>query len=385
MRILWVNSSTTETNSNTRLFGIPPIFEEMGHTSSCLVAGRPSAALPEYFITLPMLFGRFGLYRFLATVALPFLCMKHRPDVIITDWMSAVLTRFVVILKKIGFLKVKLIHDVRTVPVKDDGGKSYSVYTKSLKYAKANFDGITTITKPLREKICAEFDYFPDQIAIWTSGVDTNHFQPRDASELRQELNLNGKFVVFYHGSVNQNRGVVRLAEAAEYLRNYPEVRILIVGSGNQWNRLQSVIKRKNLDQVILKQTVPYAEIPRWISLADLCVVPLPDHPWWRVSSPLKLMEYLSMGKPVLLTEMIAHRAIIPSGDDAFYVEDASPKAFAEGIKRAIKAKDKLKQMGEWGRRKADSELTWRDQASVLINYIYAVLEGKVNIRRSKE
>ena len=66
-----------------------------------------------------------------------------------------------------------------------------------------------------------------------------------------------------------------------------------------------------------------------------------------------------------------------------FYVEEATPEAFADGIKRAVKVKDKLKQMGEWGRKKAEWDLTWRDQAGMFANYISAVLEGKMDIRKN--
>jgi glycosyltransferase involved in cell wall biosynthesis len=140
-------------------------------------------------------------------------------------------------------------------------------------------------------------------------------------------------------------------------------------------------VGQKQLDQVILKPGVPYAEIPRWIALADLCVVPLPDHPWWRVSSPLKLMEYLAMGKPVVLTEMKAHRAIVEDDDDAFYIPNAEPAALAAGIRKAMAAKDRFQEVGTKGRQKAVKELTWEGQAKILEDYLERVLAGQVNIR----
>jgi glycosyltransferase involved in cell wall biosynthesis len=381
MKILWVNSATSNTLSNTRLFGMPPVFIKRGHPSIVLIGGRLNERFPEYFSSLPIPFNRIGLYQRLTTLLLPPLLHKHKPDVVITDWMSGKMARAVVLLRKMGFLKCKLVHDVRTVPVKDDCGKSHSVYAGSLKYAKGYFDGVTTITEPMRDEICAEFGYNPEQIAVWTSGVDVNHFKPQEVTDLRKELGLADQFVVFYHGAVNENRGVVELAEAAQFLRDVPEFRLVIIGGGNQWDKLQSVVRQKQLDQVILKPGVPYAEIPRWIALADLCVVPLPDHPWWRVSSPLKLMEYLAMGKPVVLTEMKAHRAIVEDDDDAFYIPNAEPAALAAGIRKAMAAKDRFQEVGTKGRQKAVKELTWEGQAKILEDYLERVLAGQVNIR----
>jgi len=385
MKILWANSATTGTFSNTRLFGMPPIFIKWGHPTLCLIGGKLNKNFPEYFISLPVPLGRIGLYRLLTIWALPFICFKYKPDIIITDWMSGRLTRFVVLFKNLGLLKCRLIHDVRTVPVKDDRGKSHSVYAGSLKYAEQHFDGLTTITEPLREEICSEFGFSANDIAVWTSGVDIEHFKPQDGSKLRKKLGLDGKFIVFYHGAINENRGVVELVLAAEALQDAKDLRIIIVGGGNQWDELKETVTRKKLDNVILQPGVSYAEISEWISMADLCAVPLPDHPWWRVSSPLKLMEYLAMGKPILLTEMKAHRAVIPNDADAFYVKNAIPQEFADGIRRAIREKEHFIEMGAKGRKKAEDSLTWENQASVLHDYLDEVINGKIELGISRK
>ncbi|RJP79160.1 MAG: glycosyltransferase [Candidatus Zixiibacteriota bacterium] len=386
MKILWVNSGLGKTFSNTRLFGIPPALRRYGDESLVLIAGRAASTLPDYFLSLPLPLGKLGAYRRLLTVILPFLCLKYRPEVLLSDWMSARQMAGAVLLRRLGLLRCRLVHDVRTVPVKEDQGKSWSVYAGSLEFARRHFDGITTITEPLREEICRQFDLPPDKIAVWTSGVDVNHFQPKEApADLRRELGLEGKFVVFYHGSVNENRGVLELARAAEHLSDMDDLRLLILGGGNLWKDLEATVRDGRLDKVVLKPGVPYDQIPRWIALADLCVVPLPDHPWWRVSSPLKLMEYLAMGKPVLLTEMSAHRAVIPDDDQAFYVSEATPEALAQGVRRAREQRDRFAALGEWGRRKAVQELTWDRQAEILRDYLHDVVGNRVHLREGRK
>jgi len=134
MKILWVNSAGTDSFSHTELIEIPPVFQRRGDEVRVVVAGRSCDRLPAYYIALPMLFGRFKAYRLkayrlLATFVLPFLCWKQRPDVILTDWISAPLTRLIVLARSFGLFGGKLIHDVRTVPVKEDGGKSRAYYS----------------------------------------------------------------------------------------------------------------------------------------------------------------------------------------------------------------------------------------------------------------
>ncbi len=385
MRIMWVNSGMGKTFSNTRLFGVPPVLQKLGHESLVLLAGRaPGTRLPEYFLPLPMPFGKLGLYRILLTLLLPFLCLRFRPQIVLSDWMSARQTRLAVLLRRLGLLHCKFVHDVRTVPVKEDGGKSWKVYAGSLTFARRHFDGLTTITEPLREEICRHFQIPKEKIAVWTSGVDVQHFRPQEANELRHSLELDDKFVVFYHGSVHENRGVVELAQALNYLRDIDNLRLLIMGGGNQWKRLEKVVREEGLNHVILHPGVPYEQIPRWIACADLCVVPLPDHAWWRVSSPLKLMEYLAMGKAVLLTEMQAHRAVISADDDAFYVPRCNSQDFAGGLRQALAQRSRFAQMGQRGRSQAISQLTWDHQAHILLDYLQQVANGEINLQKSE-
>jgi len=381
MKILWVNSGLGRTLSTTRLFGMPPALRELGDQSIALIGGRAQGALPDYFRPLPVPFGRLKLYRLLLALILPYLCLKYKPDFVLTDWMSAELTQLAVFFQRLGILKCKFVHDVRTVPVKEDGGKSWRIYAGSLEFARANFDGVTTITEHLRDEITAKFGIPAQAMAVWTSGVDVEHFRPRDAAELRHRLGLEGKFVAFYHGNVQQNRGVAELVEAMDLLRDLSEVYLLVVGGGHEWSTLERIKQEKRLARVILQPGVPYSEMPEWIAVADLCVAPLPDHPWWRVSSPLKLMEYLAMGKPVLLTEIPAHRAVIPSDEDAFYVPRCHPQDFADGLRRALRERPRSAEMGPRGRDRATSDLTWKGQAAVLKKYLERVLAEEISLR----
>lgn len=380
MKILWLNCVTDKSFSHTELIEIPPLLQSMGDQIRVVIAGDGNIELPDFYITLPMPFGKLRAYRLLTALSLPYLCLKYKPDVLITDWMSAALTRSIVLLRRLGILHLKLVHDIRTVPVKEDRGKARRVYEGALDFARRHFDGVTTITEVLRDDVCSENGLPPAAIAVWSSGVNVHHFQPLSADDLRRDLGLEGKFIVFYHGSVNVNRGVIELAEAVQHLVDIPDLRIMIVGGGDQWDTLRSIVREKRLDQVMLKPGIPYAQIPAWIALADLCVVPLPDHPWWRVSSPLKLMEYLAMGKPVLLTDMRAHHAVIPD-NDAFYIAEATADAFAAGIRLAMKQRSRFADLGEKGRKRAESELTWQKQAEILRDYLEGIISGIISLR----
>ena len=96
-----------------------------------------------------------------------------------------------------------------------------------------------------------------------------------------------------------------------------------------------------------LLPVVPYAEVPKHIAIADICVVPLPDIDWWRVSSPLKVYEYLAMGKPVIMTNILPNREIVPNDEDEIFLPDIRPETIAEAIVHARLMPDVLKKMSQ--------------------------------------
>jgi glycosyltransferase involved in cell wall biosynthesis len=102
---------------------------------------------------------------------------------------------------------------------------------------------------------------------------------------------------------------------------------------------------------VIIHKPVEYAEVPRYIWMSDVCLVPLPNIPDWRYQCPLKLIEYLSMGKPVVVTEIPANCEVLGNSNFAVLVSTANPDEFATAITYAYKNIEHLKKVstdGKW-------------------------------------
>ena len=121
MKILWLNCVKDDSFSHTELIEIPPLLREKGAETLVLVASTAARSrLPDFYVPLPMPFKKLMGYRLLMMALLPILFAKYRPDIILTDWMSATLVRLMVLLRSLGFVDCKFVHDVRTVPVKHD-------------------------------------------------------------------------------------------------------------------------------------------------------------------------------------------------------------------------------------------------------------------------
>jgi len=81
---------------------------------------------------------------------------------------------------------------------------------------------------------------------------------------------------------------------------------------------------------------VPVEEVPAWIRYCDACAVPYRLNPFTRVSSPLKAIEYLAMGTPVLSTQI---PALQPYGNVIYWVDESCGNSYALGLDKALSEK----------------------------------------------
>jgi glycosyltransferase involved in cell wall biosynthesis len=124
---------------------------------------------------------------------------------------------------------------------------------------------------------------------------------------------------------------------------------------------------------VIIHEAVEYEQVPAFISMCDVGIIPLPDYSYWRPQSPLKLFEYLSMKKVVIVTDLPAHRNVLDNLECGIYLSSVKPEIIAKGIEYAIDNKDKLGDWGNSGRNIVLSNYTWEKIAENLEHYLLGI------------
>jgi glycosyltransferase involved in cell wall biosynthesis len=296
------------------------------------------------------------------------------PDVSILSSICGLLTS--------RFRKVKFILDVRSTPVETVGFRGFLRifwFSVSVLIAKKLFDGITIITATMKKKVCNDFDLKPDKVGVWTSGVSDSLFNPKnfisESMELKRKFGLTGKFVVFYHGVFAPTRGLTETIDALKILLpKYPNIVFFLLGTGPLASKLSALIQTEGLQEnVIIGNPVDQVEVPKFISMCDIGIVPLPDHPYWRFQSPQKLLEYLAMEKVVILTEIPAHRAVIGEAKCGVHISSVNPTEIAKAIEYVYLNKDSLKEWGKIGREIIKREYTWEKVAGRLENYLLSI------------
>jgi glycosyltransferase involved in cell wall biosynthesis len=386
---LWVSFTILDVFLHkTALLDILRKFAEFGH-KPCLIAVRSRNAYrnedpPVRIISVPLryvpLVSRV-MFTIMLVLFLPLFIVVSRPDFIIFEPEIHILACFPGLFVS-KFRKVKAVLDIRTVPVETVGFRGFLQkfwFSVSILVAKKLFDGITIITPSMKKKICNDFDLNPDNVGVWTSGVSDSLFNPKNSipenAELKRRLGLTGKFVVFYHGVFTPTRGLTETIDAIKILiPKYPDIVFFLLGAGPSASTLSALIQKEGLQgKVIIANPVDHSEVPKFIGMCDVGIVPLPDHPYWRFQSPLKLLEYLAMEKVVILTDIPAHRAVIGEAKCGVYISSVNQMEIAKAIECAYLNKDSLKEWGKIGREIVKREYTWEKVAENLENYLLSI------------
>lgn len=310
---------------------------------------------------------------------LPIHILLVKPDIIIMDPTISVLGSIPGILFS-RFSRTKFILDIKSTPVEVKGLKdklAVFFFNISVLVAKMTFHGIAIVTPMMKEEVCRKFDIDQRKVGVWTNGVPVHLFDPgsslAESTRLRRELGLANKFVVFYHGVFSASRGLTETVEAIQIIRQkYPEVALFLLGTGSIVSSLEDLIRQKSLqNNVILHDPVPYEDVPKFVGVGDVCIVPCLNSPYWNLQSPLKLMEYLAMEKVVLASDLPCNRTVIGDKKCCIYLRSSDPSEIAKSIEYAYTNVTRLGDWGKIGRMIVKDHYTWDKVAAEVEQFLF--------------
>ena len=113
-------------------------------------------------------------------------------------------------------------------------------------------------------------------------------------------------FIVVYSGRINPEKGVKELIQAFAKLYDYPNIKLLIIGSsfyGNNKKNDPFILElqeesNKNINSITFTGFIPYEQIPSYLAIADIAVVPS----IWEDPFPTTILEAMASGIPIIAT-----------------------------------------------------------------------------------
>jgi PEP-CTERM/exosortase A-associated glycosyltransferase len=198
------------------------------------------------------------------------------------------------------------------------------------------------------------------RIALVPNGVGPEWFQLRArATELAARLGLGAGPVFGYIGSFSRYEGLTFLIEAMpELLARFPGARLLLVGGGRDERAIHAAAQKLG-PAVLLPGRVPQEQVRDFYTLVDVIVLPRRRIRLTELVTPLKPLEAMAMGIPVLASDIGGHAELVSDGATGLLFKAESRESLIEQASRLARDPDLRAQLSAAGRRWVETERTW--------------------------
>lgn len=214
--------------------------------------------------------------------------------------------------------------------------------------AARSADRIVSITSGLTgyiRKLGARQD-----VDIVANGADHSRFNT-STDAIREELGLspNDK-VILYAGRLEMWSGVTELVETIRVVAQADErAHFLFVGDGSAAREFRAEAAAVGLsDRVTFVGFQPFWRMPRIIASVDVAIVPFPHTPTTEFCSPVKLFEYMLMGKAVITTDLPGIRESVGE-DHVMFVDDLSSDQLSRAIVELLRDDERREALAKSG------------------------------------
>jgi glycosyltransferase involved in cell wall biosynthesis len=200
---------------------------------------------------------------------------------------------------------------------------------------------------------------FNERVEFLPGGVDIALFDP-----MRQDLHLPAALLALSHprvgflGTIDDRLDIELLTEVARQLSH-----VTFVMAGPVKKHLVDLTTLAALPNMNFLPAYAHSDAPAMVAALDVCLIPYRINRYTEGLSPLKLYEYLAMGKPVVATDLPYLRR------EATHVSIAhGVDAFVASIERHLASPPSQQERAEWQR--AAAAVSWQSQ----VDRIEAVL-----------
>jgi glycosyltransferase involved in cell wall biosynthesis len=234
-------------------------------------------------------------------------------------------------------------------------------------------DGQTIINTFLRTK-AINLGESPDKILLIRNGSDPQ-INPRPKMELRQALGLPGDIYLigFVGGTYLQDARF--MAEAFnEILPRLENIQLVLVGYFNR--DIEKMVSRASA--IIRTGSLPYALLFDYLAACDICWLPLCDTGANRGRWPLKFNDYLTVGRPVMATDVGDLREVIRENQVGLTSEN-NPFDFAQKSLDLMLNVPLRETMGRQARQAAETVFSWEKMTLDLESFYFEILSSQKN------
>jgi glycosyltransferase involved in cell wall biosynthesis len=373
MRIIYHHRTQLDDAQGIHVRAMARAFQELGHevdvislfgasNDACLAGKRPwrigTSRLPQgVYEALSLFYNIFGYRRLTRALR------ERKADLIYERYA---LNAFCGVLASRRF-GVPLLLEINA-PWHDQSPSSGPVRFRRLarsveRWVCANSIRTIVVSEALRQLLVTE-GAPQGRLTVMHNAVDPAVFNPAiSGQEVRQRYGLNDRLVAGFVGWLRHWHGLEDLIDAVHVSGLLERgLRLLIVGSGPSLSAVQERVESLGLeDQVILTGPVAHEEVPAHIAALDIALQPRATD----YACPMKLVEYMAMGRCILAPNQPNIRELVSDGISARLFPAGNYRSLVDSLSELMESPAERALLGRNAQRTIiERNLTWRANAT---------------------
>jgi PEP-CTERM/exosortase A-associated glycosyltransferase len=222
-------------------------------------------------------------------------------------------------------------------------------------------DAVVAISKHMVDEIASR-GIERSRLHVMPNGVDPAQFAPRPYDEaLAARLGLTGRTIIGFIGSFYKFEGLDCLVNAMPaVIARLPDARLVLVGTGDEDASTRRLVTRLGLqDYVLLTGRVPHEQIQQFYSVMDVLVYPRHRDRVTELVTPLKPLEAMALGKPVIGSDVGGIRELLDDGKAGALFKAGDSADLASAIVALLTDSDRRAMLVDRAREYVRTRRTW--------------------------
>ncbi len=213
-------------------------------------------------------------------------------------------------------------------------------------------------------------------VAVIPNGVSPSDFSPSPLPGREGRVP-----VLLYIGTLADWQGLEVVIKSLPKILERQPVRLQIVGRGRSRQRkvLAKQIRKLGIEEhVTVQPAVPHHEVPALIAGADICIAPLGlnDRNVTQGACPIKLLEYMAAGRPLVASNMPIVRELVREDMDALLFSPNDAEDLARQILALLSDMELSKRLAESASERALTKFTWHESQKKLVKVYEKLLDA---------
>lgn len=212
----------------------------------------------------------------------------------------------------------------------------------------------------------------PSQTTVHPNGTSSDDFFPKDCSDFKKELGIEGKTVLLTVARILKSKGFENVFHAVKELQSRGHnIHYLIVGDGPDRQEMESAAVKLNIEnQVTFVGKVPHEQLNPYYNISDIFVLT----PSIFEAFGIVYLEAGACRKPVIGSNAYGIPDAVLDGETGLLVQPDDKEELTGAVERLLQNRSLAEKLGENGYNRVKNELNW----DALSNKLYSEINSRL-------